>query len=287
MAFADGGSLGATGSTGANQASLALTTTAAVAAGDLVVVCVAVDNPQNAGDAGVSGVSDLAGNIYNKAIQVCNAVAAQGGASCSIWWTQATNALAAQTGAITATFGTASTSDASGLTARKFTVGAGNAVAIEGTPGTLLHNTAADPGSLNVTTANIQCLRVRACAVQVGNNTNLTPTASWTAWANGNSATSGTTSEMCARAEHRIVTGTGAASDPTYVSAVNANCYVAFKEVAPIAGDTSFVAVGAIDTVAQIVKLRTTGFVAVVAVSMTGLVVAPSSNNRDNAFLVM
>ena len=39
--------------------------------------------------------------------------------------------------------------------------------------------------------------------------------ATWTAWANGNSATTGTTGEICARAEHLISTATGAASDPT------------------------------------------------------------------------
>ena len=80
-----------------------------------------------------------------------------------------------------------------------------------------MNNTGADPASLNVTTDNIACLRVRGIASQVGNNTNLTTTASWTAWANGNSATTGTTAEMCARAEHIISTATSAASDPTYV----------------------------------------------------------------------
>jgi hypothetical protein len=237
MAFSDLGSLGGVGSTANNQVSLALSTAAAVAVGNLIVVVVAVDNPQSGGDSGVSGVTDTGGNTYTKAIQVCNAVAAQGGASVSIWYSKATTGLAAGA-TITATFSNATFSDASAMTARKFG-GFTGTIEIEGTAGTLLHNTAADPGSLNVTTSNIECLRVRGCAVQVGNNTNLTPTASWTAWANGNSATTGTTGEMCARAEHRIFTGTGAASDPTYVSAISANAYVAFKEVtlAAITGD--------------------------------------------------
>ena len=237
MAFADLGSLGAVGNTNNNQASLVLTTTAAVSVGDLVVVVVAVDNPTNGGDSGVSGVQNSGtANTWVKAIQIQNAVAAQGGASCSIWYTQATSAIASGA-TITATFTNATTSDASALTARRFSVDAGSTVAIEGTPGTLVGNTAADPGSLNVTTANIQCLRVRGIASQVGNNTNLTPTASWTAWANGNSATTGTTLEMCARAESIINTGTGSASDPTYVSAIYASAYVAFREVLPATAD--------------------------------------------------
>ena len=233
MAITDLGSLGAIGSTVNNQPSLLLTTTAAVAVGELVVVVIAVDNPQNGGDAGVASVTNTGtANTWTKAIQICNAVAAQGGASCSLWYTVATAAMSSGA-TITATFSDATTSDATAMTARHFSVATGNGFAVEGTPGTLLHNTAADPGSLNVTTANISCLRIRGCAAQVGNNTSLTPTASWTAWANGNSATTGTTAEMCARAEHRIVTGTSAASDPTYVSAINANVYVAFKETLP------------------------------------------------------
>jgi hypothetical protein len=232
MAFTDLGSLGATGSTANNQASLALTTAAAAAIGELVIVVVAVDNRASGGDdLAVTAVQNSGtANTWVKAIQVANAVAAQGGASCSIWYTIVTSAIASGA-TITATFGDAAASDASGMTARHFSLSGGNAVAIEGTPGTLLGNSAADPGSLNVTTSNIACLRVRGIASQVGNNTNLTPTSTWTAWANGNSATTGTTGEMCARAESLISTGTGAASDPTYVSAIYASAYVAFKEV--------------------------------------------------------
>lgn len=238
MAFTDLGSLGATGSTANNQGSLALTTAAACAVGELVVVVVAVDNPGNGGDGGVSAVQNSGtANTWTKAIQIQNAVAAQGGASCSIWYTVVTTAISSGA-TITATFQDANASDASGLTARHFSMAAGNTVAIEGTPGTLLGNTAADPGSLNVTTANIACLRIRGIASQVGNNTSLTPTSTWTAWANGNSATTGTTGEMCARAESLISTATGAASDPTYVSAIYASAYVAFKETVQVTNVT-------------------------------------------------
>jgi hypothetical protein len=234
MAFGGEVSLGATGSTANNQTTLDLATAAAIAAGEFVCVVVAADNIASGGDDNAcSGVTlGIGGQALLKATQIANAVAAQGGASCSIWYGVATSALASG-GTIRATFGSGTLVDASGLTARKWTIAAGNLVQIEGTPGQLVNNTGADPGSLNVTTANIECLRVRGIASQVGNNTNLTPTASWTAWANGNSATTGTTGEICARAESRIFTGTGAASDPTYVSAIYASAYVAFKEVLP------------------------------------------------------
>lgn len=231
MAFADLGSLGATGSTANNQASLALTTAAAVAVNNLAVIVVAVDNKGSSDGEGndVSGVTDSAGNTWTKAADFANAQGgAQAGAAVSLWYTRARFALALG-GTITATFTTNTTSDASGLTARKFSLD-GVGVAVEGTPGTL-PNDGADPGSLDVTTSNIACLRIRGIAAEVGNDTALTPTASWQEWANGNSATSGTTGEMCARAEHIISTGTGAASNPTYVSADCASVYVAFREI--------------------------------------------------------
>ena len=237
MAFADLGSLGATGSTGNNQTTLDLTTTAAVAAGELVVVVVAADNIANGGDDGaVISVTFLGVQALTKGKQIANALAAQAGASSSLWYCVASSAFASGS-TIRATFGSGTLVDASGLTARHFSLAANNTAVEEGTAGTLVSNTAADPGSLNVTTASIACLRVRGIASQVGNNTNLTPTSTWTAWANGNSATTGTTGEICARAEHLISTATGAASDPTYVSAIYASVYVAFKEqLLPITG---------------------------------------------------
>ena len=208
MPFADLGSLGATGSTNNNQTTLDLTTAAAVATGNLVVVVVAADNIANGGDDNAtSGVTlGVGGPAFTKGRQIANAVAAQAGASVSIWYLVAPSALASG-GTIRASFGSGTLVDASGMTARVFSMAAGFTVAVEGTPGTLVSDAGADPGSLNVTTANVPCLRIRGIASQVGNNTNLTPTSTWTAWANGNSATTGTTGEICARAEHLISTG--------------------------------------------------------------------------------
>jgi hypothetical protein len=238
MAFTDLGSLGAIGNTNNNQTTLDLVTSAAIAVGDFVVVVCAADNIANGGDDGaVTGVTiGIGGQALTKGIQIANALAAQAGASCSIWYGVATSGLASG-GTIRATFGSATLVDASAMVARKFSIAAGTTATVEGTPTTLASNANADPGGLTSSTANITCLRVRGIASQVGNNTNLTPTASWTAWANGNSATTGTVGEICARAESRISTGTGDVSDPTYVSAIYASAYVAFKEtLLPISG---------------------------------------------------
>jgi len=241
MVFADKGTIGATGSSGNNQATLALTTaTTNIAAGDLVVLVIADDNIATADGADnvVASISDTTANVYQRAASFTNGQgASQAGATVDIWYCNAT--VARNTGSvITTTFTNATLSDATGVTGRAFTKAGGFNAALEGTnsPATLA-NDAADPGALDYTSANIECLRVRGIAAEVGNNTNLTATASWTAWANGNSATTGTTAEMCARAEHRILTATTASSNPTYVAADCASAYVAFKEVAvPQAG---------------------------------------------------
>lgn len=233
----DKGSLGATGSSADNQATLDLTTTAAAPVGRLVVVVVADDNRLGSADADgaeVASVTDSAGNTYTKGDGWSNNNGtSQTGASVSLWWSVLTRHL--RSGAtITATFTDGATSDATAMVARQFYKDGTIAVEAVGE----LSNDAADPGSLNVTTTNIACLRIRAIGGEVGNNTSLTPTSSWTAWDNGNSATSGTTAEICARVEHIVSTGTGAASDPTWVACDNASVYVAFKETAISTADT-------------------------------------------------
>lgn len=231
MPFTGQGNLGATGSTANNQATLALTTAAQASVGELVVLVYADDNTASADgtDDVVASITDNSTggpNNWQRAISFSNAQgAAQAGATVDIWWAVITKQINSG-GTITATFTNATQSDATAVTARRFTF-TGGSPAIEAT--NTLANDAADPGSLNATTANIECLRIRGIASEVGNNTSLTGTASWTVWANGNSATTGTTAEMCARAEHIISTGTGSASDPTYVTADHASAYVAFK----------------------------------------------------------
>ena len=236
MAITDKGSLGATGSSANNQATLVLTTALTIAVGELAVIVVAVDNLGTAdGDNGeVTSVTNSGtAATWIKAKQFSNAQgAAQAGACVSIWYAIPTVEIASGA-TITITFSNATTSDASGVTGRVFQTSLSNGWFFDASLTNTLANDAADPASLDVTTPNLHYVRIRGIAAEVGNNTNLTPTTNFTAWANGNSATTGTTAEMCARAEHRISTATSDASNPTYVAADCASAYVVFREGDP------------------------------------------------------
>lgn len=229
MSFSDGGSIGANGSSANNQTSLALAVTQQCNVGELVVLVIADDNRLSGADADGGEVSSVTAgtNTFSLAKGWANNNAAtQAGAAVQIWYSVLTQQI--NNGAsITINFTNSTLSDATAVTGRKFTTSGGD-ISVGAT--NQLSNDAADPGSLDATTSNREALRIRGIAAEVGNNTNLTATTNWTAWANGNSATTGTTTEMCARAEHRIFTGTGSASDPTYVSADCASAYVAFYE---------------------------------------------------------
>lgn len=234
MAFAHVGNLGTAFATTANQASLVLTTTATAAAGSVVVVLVAVDNNQTTDGDGtqVASVADSAGNSYARGKEFVNGQGtAQTGAEVAIFWKLLDTQLASG-GTITATFTTAATADASAMTAKNFSVAPGSTVAVEGTPGGLA-NDAANAGSLDVTTANLSCLRVRAIAAESNSTTALTPTASWAIFAQAVSGAGTSATEMGIRGEWRIFTGTGAASAPTGGAGAvdHASAYVAFREI--------------------------------------------------------
>lgn len=234
MAFTSVGTLGSALSSGNNQSSLAITTSAAAAAGTLVVVAVAVDNDQTTdGDATqVSGVTDSGGNVWTRGKEFANGQGtAQTGAEIAIWYSVLTNPIA-NGGTITAAFTSATTADASAMSAWNYTKAPGTSVVVEGTPGGLA-NDAANAGSLDVTTANIPCLRFRAIASESNSSTALINTASWTLITQAISGAGTSATEMGVRGEWIISTGTGAASAPTGgAGAVDqASAYVAFKEV--------------------------------------------------------
>lgn len=241
MAFAAVGSLGKRNNSTANQTISSITGISATAGtGNLVVLIVAVDNNQTTdGDEGaVTSVIDSdGGNTWTKAAEFTNGQgSAQAGATCSIWYT---TVVALSSGAsISANFNNSASRDKSCLTAYEFSAGAGSTFSVEGTPGTLA-NDGADPGSLNVTTSSIECLRVRGIAAESSTATDITPTTSWTAFALDTTAGGASASNMAVRGEFHISTGTGDASDPTLFAADCASVYVAFKENAA-ASDTLF-----------------------------------------------
>lgn len=229
MAFSDLGNLGAGGNTTANQASLTVATVQAVGARDLVCVAVGVDNRNATGgdQLDVSGVT-INGIALTKSRQVSHALTAQTGAAGSLWFGQP-GALSSGVN-IVASFTTNTTSDAQALTSRLFSVTDGATVSEVGDNATTTTATT-NPGSLDVTTANKEHLRIRVMACEFDTTQTLTVTGSWTAWTEAGSAASGTAAEITVEVEHRIVTGTTAASAPTLGSACDtASVYGAFQE---------------------------------------------------------
>jgi hypothetical protein len=239
MAFTRQSNTWVTQSKTANMSSFSvISNTQTLPAGYLAVLLVAVDNSQTTdGDEGaVSSVTDTHGNTWLKAAEHTNGQGgSQAGATCSVWYSLLGTTLAANgTDAVTVNFTNNTARDAAALVINTWTIGSGNVVEVEAT-GTLSADGAA-PGNLNPTTANIECLRVRAIATESNSTTNLTVTnVNWTTFAVASGAVTsggGSASNMGIRGESTISTGTGSSSNPTLFNADHASVYVAFKEVA-------------------------------------------------------
>lgn len=238
MAFGDGGQIVSGGSSGNNQTTLSVNTTAAVNAGEFVAIGVTVDNRTTGGGdlSDVTGVT-IGGVALTLARQNAGNVAAQAGSAASLWVGQP-GAIASGS-AVVATFNNATTSDASGMSGRKFTVGAGNSVSKVGDNAN--SGTTTSPGSLDVTGANVEHLRIRVIGCEFDSTQALTVTTNWTGWTEGASAASGGATEQVTEIESRIVTGTNGASAPTLGTACDhASVYAAFVEVPPSNKDSMF-----------------------------------------------
>lgn len=231
MAFAFARNIANNSSTTTGHSSLTLTfsTINPLNVGELGVILIAVDNTQTTdGDENaISSVTDPQGNTWLKAAEFTNGQgAAAAGATCSIWYTVATAQLSGKL--VTIHFSNAI--NRSCATAAAFTISAASSVAVEGA--STLANDASDPGSLDVTTANVECLRIRAIASELDSTTALTKTASFDSTFTQRVTVGGVSSaNQGIRGEYKISTGTNAASDPTLFSADHASVYVAFSEV--------------------------------------------------------
>lgn len=223
----------------ANQASTTATYLSAFSSGTFVWVAIAVDNAGTvSGDEGAfTSVSDNAGNTFSKAREdSLTQGAAQAGAVCSVWYATLTNAVTTST-VLTVNFSNNTSRDASVIIGAGHSIGAGNQVSVEATGVT--QNTG-DPTSLDVTSTNAEHLRIRCIASETNSTTALTATTNFTA-INGNQTTGGgAASNMAARAEYRVFTGTNSASDPTFVAADSSSVYVVFLEFTPVATSKPF-----------------------------------------------
>lgn len=216
MAFGSIGSLGTRGLKSANMSSFALTTTATAAAGSGVFVFVAVDNAgttNNTDEGAVSSFTDSAGgNTWSKiAENTVTSGSTEDGSVVSLWYSLLTNGISSG-GTITASFTNNTLRDAAAIIAWNFSIAAGSTLAIEGTP-----NRAADQGGtasgtgMDVTTSNIECLRIHACAIQDNAFTFGTPTTGWSVTGTVASSGGGAATNQACGAEYHISTGT---SDP-------------------------------------------------------------------------
>jgi len=228
--FTSAGSLGTFQSSTANQSSIAFVTSQAIAIGQLAVLIAALDNNQTTdGDEGaVSSVTDTASNTWSKAIEFCNGQgAAQAGTTCSIWYTKATAALSSG-GTITLNLTNNTSRDATAVIGGLFNINAGSTLAVEAT--NTLANDGAEVGSLDATTANLECLRIRGIASETRSLTGFTPTTNWTDMGQANTTGGPDAGNQTANGEFIISTGTGAASAPTTGSSTDhASAYAAFK----------------------------------------------------------
>jgi len=244
MAFASVGTLGSTSLGDQNQTAVSLTTaTTNAVAGNLVVVCVAVDNHTTGadGDEGaVSSVTDSASNTYTKAKEFANTQATlQGGAVISIWYSVLTSNLSTG-GTITANYTNNSSRDDSCICAHVFSFS--GTVALDGAGATLASDAFADTGSpftfpsLDYTTSGTPRLRIRGFAREYGGTLTGTATSGWTQLAPlVHSSTTAANSQMSMYSEFKISSSTTDASAPTASASIAssdfASAHIAFYEV--------------------------------------------------------
>ena len=249
--FIDLGMLGSGGSRATDQATINVSTTAAVAVGELVVVAITTDNfffdPIGNDDSVISVT--LGPNNFIKAGSCGTQVSAsQTCPGSSIWYCTIHSAVALGQN-ITATFINPATSDHSALSARHFSMFGQAEVA--GVASQFME-TAADPPSLDVTTPNAEYLRVRMVGNRypTGSTSSFSQTAGWVPWSVGYSGgpLSSPDWEIFTCVESIIFTGTSKPSDPSGSSGggttvKNANVYVAFG-IAPPTGQLAATEVG-------------------------------------------
>lgn len=214
-------------------ASWAPTTAADLTAGNGGFLIVTSDNTSSAdgNNNEHQSVSDAAGNTWTKAAEWTNSNAgAANGDTVSVWYVKAGSTLSSGS-AITINFsGSPVAKDVCGGV---FSVDAGHTISVAGS--THGDADATVPGSLSLSgLPSAEYLLIRAMAFETSSGT-LTPTSNYTAFTSTSSTTTGglVASNMAARGEWRILTGTGDTSNPSHsTSADNASVYVAFGHAA-------------------------------------------------------
>lgn len=239
MAITAGSTIVSTGNSGNNQSSLVATAGSAVTANTQFLVAIfSTDNDATTDvttDNVVSGVTDQGGGTWEKLGSFTNGQgAAQAGVTVQLWVRQPGPALnSGQT--ITFALNNSAARDATAVTIRSFNCASGATITADSLTGTSTQaidaNTLTSGAALAPTSGAGERLRVRACGCESNVSTNITPTASWTAFATGLSGTGTAATECMALGEYIISTTTNQSSDPTHATSGDwASFYVALKE---------------------------------------------------------
>ena len=178
----------------------------------------------------LTSVADSAGNVWT--VQRCftnvQATAAANGATTCVATARVTSAIPIG-GTITATFGTTT---AKAIVVREFTVAAGNALDVAGTPQDLA-NDGVDPGSMTISgLTSGEYLFVRSTASERDATAPGLLTTNYTTSNCDTTTGGGSAANMNICGEFRVLTGTGDTSDPTGTAVDNASIFIAFKEAA-------------------------------------------------------
>lgn len=205
----------------------------------IVYVCIVKNNDSTVdGETSeVTSVTDTKGNFYQKAKEFTNGQgAAAGGATAALWWSKLTTPLTTSD-TITANFSTSVA--ASVIVPLAGIMDIGQTVQVEASD--VLANDAADPGSMNLTVANIEHLWFRVCAHERPGTDVFTISASYLDGGGIGTTGGNVASNMSIGYESDIFTGTSNASNPSWDNAADeASILVAFKEItAPVTTSAS------------------------------------------------
>ena len=209
------------------------TTSAQLDQNNLGIIVVATDN-LTAADGNNNehvGITDAAGNSWTKAREFTNDLGgAATGVTVSVWYSKA-GANLASGGNVTVDFSGSVTAKA--VTCWEFTMDSTKVIQVDG--GNDLANDGVDAGAITVSgLANVEHLWLRGTGVE-NNGTTYTASTNYTTFTHTSSTTSGNpvASNIGARGEFRVFTGTNDSTNPTTAVADNASAMVVLSEAVP------------------------------------------------------
>jgi hypothetical protein len=212
---------------GAATNTYSITTTANLTAGNLAVLVVAADNltTTDGNNNEHTSVTDSGGNVWTKRTEFTNGQgAAAGGATVSIWTARITTTVNSG-GTVTANFSGNLTARA--LTGWQFSFTGPVAFSVAGS--TTLANDALDPGNMTIgSLTSREYLWIRAAALEK-DATAWTVSTNYTTFTNVSSTGAGAATNMGARGEFRIFTGTTDSSNPTETAVDSASAYITIQ----------------------------------------------------------